>query len=149
MLTRRKWVWFWRAKTLFCVSLRMRRNSVVKNVGVCYFRHLGYHLSLHIFCDVTECHHQNGVIPRSGFYAVFVLLWVSLASSLALVIGIDSCYKKINLRKKRLESKLRRKYVWNILNEPQHLAKIKAAKRLKILNKGVTNLRERKHKSTN
>ena len=39
--------------------------------------------------------------------------------------------------------------MYETLNEPQHLAKIKATKRLKILNKGVTNLRERKHKSTN
>ena len=51
----------------------------------------------------------------------------------------------INLRKKRLESKLHRKYVLNLLNEPQHLAAIKTPK---IPNKGVTNLRERKRFST-
>ena len=50
-------------------------------------------------------------------------------------------------KKKRLESKLCRKYVLNLLNEPQHLAKIKTPKLLKILNKGVTNLRERKVKN--
>ena len=50
-------------------------------------------------------------------------------------------------KKKRLESKLCRKYVLNLLNEPQHLAKIKTPKLLKIPNKGVTNLRERKLKN--
>ena len=50
---------------------------------------------------------------------------------------------KIHLRKARPESKLRRKYVTNVLNEPQHLAKIKTPKRLKISKKGVTNLHER------
>ena len=35
---------------------------------------------------------------------------------------------KIHLWKKRLESKLRRKYVLNLLKEPQHLAKIKKFK---------------------
>ena len=54
----------------------------------------------------------------------------------------------INLRKKRLESKLHRKYVLNLLNEPQHLAAIKTPKLPKIPNKGVTNLRERKRFST-
>ena len=34
-----------------------------------------------------------------------------------------------------------------MLNEPQHLAEIKTPKLLKILNKGVTNLRERKLKN--
>ena len=48
---------------------------------------------------------------------------------------------------KRLESKLCRKYVLNLLNEPQHLAEIKTPKLLKILNKGVTNFRERKLKN--
>ena len=57
----------------------------------------------------------------------------------------NSC-KKIHLRKKRLESKLRRKYGLNLLNEPQHFAEIKIPKLLKILNAGVTNLRERKQK---
>ena len=46
------------------------------------------------------------------------------------------------------ETKLRRKYVSNLLNEPQHMAKIKTPKRLQIPNKGVTNLRERKLKTT-
>ena len=58
------------------------------------------------------------------------------------------CKKSIH-EKKRLESKLCRKYVSNFLNEPQYLAKIKTARRLKIPNKGVTNLRERKLKTTN
>ena len=49
--------------------------------------------------------------------------------------------------KKRLKSKLCRKYELNLLNEPQHLAEIKTPKLLKILNKGVTNLRERKLKN--
>ena len=80
---------------MFCVFLKMRRNSVVKNVGVCYFRHLGYHLSLHIFCDVTECHHQNGVIPitkevdftlSSFFYEL--RLQVHLPWSLELIAAI-------------------------------------------------------------
>ena len=35
------------------------------------------------------------------------------------------CKKKIPLRKKRLESKLRKKYILNLLSEPQHSAKIK------------------------
>ena len=34
-----------------------------------------------------------------------------------------------------------------MFNEPQHLAEIKTPKLLKILNKGVTNLRERKLKN--
>ena len=33
------------------------------------------------------------------------------------------CALKIHLRKKRLESKLRRKYVLNLLHEPQNLTK--------------------------
>ena len=53
----------------------------------------------------------------------------------------------INLRKKRLDSKLYRKYVLNLLNEPQHLAAIKTPKIPKIPKKGVTNLRERKLKN--
>ena len=52
-----------------------------------------------------------------------------------------------NLRKKRLESKLRRKYVINLLNESQHLAEIKTPKLPKIPNNGVTNLHERKLKN--
>ena len=32
--------------------------------------------------------------------------------------------KKVHLRKKRLKSKLRRKYVLNLLNEPPHLARL-------------------------
>ena len=52
-----------------------------------------------------------------------------------------------NLRKKRLVSKLRRKYVINLLNESQHLAEIKTPKLLKIPNNGVTNLHERKLKN--
>ena len=48
---------------------------------------------------------------------------------------------KIHLRTKRLASKLRRKYVLNLKNEPQQLTKIKNPT-LKIPNKGVTNLRE-------
>ena len=53
---------------------------------------------------------------------------------------------KIHLRKKRVESKLRRKYVLNLLNEPQNLAEIKTPKLLKILNQKITNLRQRKLK---
>ena len=49
-------------------------------------------------------------------------------------------------RKKRLESKLRRKYVLNLLNEPQNLDKIKILKLLQIPKKGVTSLRKRKLK---
>ena len=45
------------------------------------------------------------------------------------------------------ESKLRRKYVLNLLNEPQNLAEIKAPKLLKFPSKGVTNLCERKLKN--
>ena len=48
--------------------------------------------------------------------------------------------------KKRLDSKLCRKYILNLLNEPQH-PQIKTPKLLKILNKGGTNLRERKLKN--
>ena len=48
---------------------------------------------------------------------------------------------------KKLESKLRRKYQVNLLNKPQHLAKIKAPKLLKFPSKGITNLRERKFKN--
>ena len=55
--------------------------------------------------------------------------------------------KKIHLRKRRLESKLRGKYVLNLVNEPQHLAEIKTLKLVKISNKGARNLRERKLKS--
>ena len=53
----------------------------------------------------------------------------------------------IHLQKKRPESKLHRKYVLNLLNEPQHLAKLKTPKLLKFPRKGVTNLRERKLKN--
>ena len=53
---------------------------------------------------------------------------------------------KIHLRIKRLESKLRRKYVLNLFDEPRHLAKIKTPKFLKFPSKGVTDLRERKLK---
>ena len=49
--------------------------------------------------------------------------------------------------KKRLESKLHRKYELNLLNEPQHLAEIKTLKLLKIANKGVTNSHEQKLKN--
>ena len=35
---------------------------------------------------------------------------------------------EIHWRKKSLESKFRRKYVLNVLNEPQHLAKIETQK---------------------
>ena len=45
------------------------------------------------------------------------------------------------------EYKLRRKYLLNLLNEPQHLAEIKAPKLLKFPSEGVTNLRERKLKN--
>ena len=48
---------------------------------------------------------------------------------------------------KKLESKLRRKYQVNLLNKPQHLAKIKASKLLKFPSKGITNLRKRKFKN--
>ena len=54
---------------------------------------------------------------------------------------------KSSLRKKRLKSKLRRKYVLNLLSEPQHSAKIKTPKLHKFASKGVTNLRERKLKN--
>ena len=53
---------------------------------------------------------------------------------------------KIHLRKKR-EFKLRKRYILNLLNEPQHLAKIKTPKLLKFQNKGVTNLRDWKLKN--
>ena len=59
----------------------------------------------------------------------------------------NSVERIINLRKKRLDSKLYRKYVLNLLNEPQHLAAIKTPKLPKIPKKGVTNLRERKLKN--
>lgn len=55
--------------------------------------------------------------------------------------------QKVHLQKKRLESKIRRKYILNLLNEPQHLAKLKTPKLLKFPIKGVTNLHERKLKS--
>ena len=45
------------------------------------------------------------------------------------------------------ESKLRRKYVLNLLNKTQHLAETKTPKFLKIPNKGATYLRERKLKN--
>ena len=48
--------------------------------------------------------------------------------------------EKIHLQKKRLESKLCRKYVLNLLNEPQHLSKIRTLTLLKFPSKGVTNL---------
>ena len=51
-------------------------------------------------------------------------------------------YVKNPFTKKRLESKLHRIYVLNLLNEPQHLAEIKTLKLFKIANKGVTNLYE-------
>ena len=51
-----------------------------------------------------------------------------------------SSRKKSSYEKKRLQSKLRRKYVLNLLNEPKHLAKIKTPKLHKNSNKGVTNL---------
>ena len=50
------------------------------------------------------------------------------------------------LRKKRLGSKLHRRYVLNLLYEPQYLTEVKTPKLLKIPNKVVTNLRERKLK---
>ena len=49
--------------------------------------------------------------------------------------------------KKRLESKLRRKQVLNLLNEPQNLAKIKTPKLPKYPSKDVTNLRKRQLKN--
>ena len=55
--------------------------------------------------------------------------------------------KKSSYEKKRLQSKLRRKYVLNLLNEPKHLAKIKTPKLHKNSNKGVKNLRERRLKN--
>ena len=55
---------------------------------------------------------------------------------------------KIHLRKKRLESYLPNMYVLNLLKEPQHLAKIRTPKLLKIPNKGVTNLRDESSKTT-
>ena len=42
---------------------------------------------------------------------------------------------------KRLESKLRKKYVFNLLNKPQRLAEIKTPKFLTFLSKSVTNLK--------
>ena len=55
--------------------------------------------------------------------------------------------KKSSYEKKRLQTKLRRKYVLKLLNEPKHSAKIKTPKLHKNSNKGVTNLRERKLKN--
>ena len=58
------------------------------------------------------------------------------------------CLKKKSIyEKKGLESKLPKKYVLNLFSEPQHLAEIKTPKLLKISNKGVKNLRERKLKN--
>ena len=57
------------------------------------------------------------------------------------------CKKLIYQKRARLESYLLRKYLLNLLNEPQQLAKIKTPKRLKIPNKWITNLRERKLKN--
>ena len=51
---------------------------------------------------------------------------------------------KKSIYEKSLESKLHRKYVSNLLNETQHLAKIKTLKLLSIPNKGITDVRERK-----
>ena len=45
-----------------------------------------------------------------------------------------------------LGSKLHRRYVLNLLYEPQYLTEVKTPKLLKIPNKVVTNLRERKLK---
>ena len=53
---------------------------------------------------------------------------------------------KIHLRKKR-EFNLRKRYMLNLLNEPQHLAEIKTPELLKFQNKGVTNLRDWKLKN--
>ena len=57
-----------------------------------------------------------------------------------------SCFCKKNSlsKKKRLKSKLCRKDLLNLLNEPQQLTKNKPQKLRKIPNRGVTNLRERK-----
>ena len=55
---------------------------------------------------------------------------------------------KIHLRKKRLESYLPNMNVLNLLKEPQHLAKIRTPKLLKIPKKGVTNLRDESSKTT-
>ena len=68
-------------------------------------------------------------------------LWVYRGSG-----WVKGC-KKFIYEKKRLKSKLRRKYVLNLLSEPQHLAKIKTPKLHKFASKGVTNLRERKLKN--
>ena len=57
------------------------------------------------------------------------------------------CKKLIYQKRARLESYLLRKYLLNLLNEPQQLAKIKTPKHLKIPNKWITNLRERKLKN--
>ena len=59
-----------------------------------------------------------------------------------------SCFCKKNplLKKKRLKSKLCRKDLLNLLNEPQQLTKNKPQKLRKIPNRGVTNLREHKAK---
>ena len=61
------------------------------------------------------------------------------------MVSLRKLYK-IYLRKERLESILRGKYVLNLLNEPQHLATLKTPKLLQIENKGVTNLGELKLK---
>ena len=53
-----------------------------------------------------------------------------------------SPFAKIKMDKERF--KLRRKYVLNSLNEPQHLAKIKTLNLPKIQNKELEKLRERK-----
>ena len=59
-----------------------------------------------------------------------------------------SCFCKKNSlsekKKKRRKSKLCRKDLLNLLNEPQQLTKNKPQKLRKIPNRGVTNLRERK-----
>ena len=49
-------------------------------------------------------------------------------ASVCLPLHSESSSKKFIYEKKRLESKLRRKYVLNLLKEPQHLAKIKKFK---------------------
>ena len=65
---------------------------------------------------------------------------------ISLIFQSESRCKKINLQKKRLKSKLRRKCVSDLVNEPQRLAKIKTPKILNFPNKGITNLRKSQKK---
>lgn len=59
---------------------------------------------------------------KRGFKNVAVAACDQLSGKMCLK-KCGRCALKINLRKKRLESKLRRKYALNLLNEPQNLTK--------------------------